>query len=349
MEMMLMISGILGAVILLLLIWRIPKWQVKRNQVTEEKWKAENEFRKTLLQGLGGLVVLVSLYFTWMQMGNNQTNFKNQLNQVQEGNRLTRFTHAIDFLSKTESTQRIGGIYTLEQIANESPDKYMETVVNVIAAFVRKSKAKEIGEDQYKIEYEVNIAMTALGRVRREEKTPKINLSNNINVIGVNLSNANFCNTDFTGADLRYVDFRNGKFHNAIFCKATLNNAKFNNSELFNANFSGDETEIVDAEFKNASLQDANFSKAALSGVDFENARLDNADLHGARINYANLKGTVFIGANLSEVNFNNSNGLKAIQLMEAKTLFNVYGLPEDVKNEVERRRPDLFEKPELK
>jgi hypothetical protein len=57
---------VLLAVILLMMIIRIPQWQAAGWQGLMEPKdlaKLENDARTTLIQGLGGLVLLVGLYF----------------------------------------------------------------------------------------------------------------------------------------------------------------------------------------------------------------------------------------------------------------------------------------------
>ena len=51
----------------------------KRKDIEEkEKWKAENEFRKTLLQVSGGLILRLSLSVTWRGMNQSQENINGQ-------------------------------------------------------------------------------------------------------------------------------------------------------------------------------------------------------------------------------------------------------------------------------
>ena len=64
-----------------------------------------------------------------------------QLNR--EGQITERFTHAIDQLGNTGVDVRLGGIYALERIANDSP-RDRETIFEVLAAFIReRSRAQD--------------------------------------------------------------------------------------------------------------------------------------------------------------------------------------------------------------
>jgi len=92
---------------------------------TLEVAKAQNDVRTTLLQGLGGVVLLVGAYFTYRQ-----------LRTTREGQITERYTSAIDQLGHAQLDVRLGGIYALERIARDSPAD-RATIGEVLTAFVR--------------------------------------------------------------------------------------------------------------------------------------------------------------------------------------------------------------------
>src|SRR5829696_2304835 len=97
----------------------------KRHELQDSRLKLQNDVRTTLLQGLGGLAVLVGAFFTYRQ-----------LHIAREAQVTERFTRAIDQLGHENLDVRLGGIYALERIANDSPQD-RATVVEVLTAFVR--------------------------------------------------------------------------------------------------------------------------------------------------------------------------------------------------------------------
>lgn len=85
-----------------------------------KRLELQNDVRTTLLQGLGGLAVLVGAFFTYRQ-----------LHTAREGQVTERFTRAIDQLGHEKQDIRLGGIYALEHIADDSTQD-RATVVEVL-------------------------------------------------------------------------------------------------------------------------------------------------------------------------------------------------------------------------
>ncbi len=100
------------------------------NNVTE-KVTQENQSRATLAQILGGIAIGIGIYFAW---GN--------LTTAREGQITERFTRAIDQLGNKNLEIRLGGIYALERIANESQRDYWP-IMEILTAYVRKNSGVE--------------------------------------------------------------------------------------------------------------------------------------------------------------------------------------------------------------
>jgi hypothetical protein len=70
-------------------------------------------------------------YFTWRQ-----------LSLADEGKITDRFSNAVALLASGERTARIGGIYALERISNDSPKDY-GSVLEILSTFVRQSAPRD--------------------------------------------------------------------------------------------------------------------------------------------------------------------------------------------------------------
>jgi len=93
---------------------------------------SENAIRTGLIQGIGGTVLLIGLYFTYQNLKATQRNV-----EIAEDKQVTeRFSKAVDMLSSASMHTRLGGIYALERIARDSDDDYWQ-VMEVLTAFVR--------------------------------------------------------------------------------------------------------------------------------------------------------------------------------------------------------------------
>src|SRR5919199_4284921 len=101
----------------------------------------KKDFAQLMAQIAGGLALLFGLYFTWRRVEISQRTLETQQDQqVTE-----RFTRAIDQLGATGEDGkpkleiRLGGIYALERIAKDSPDRDYSTVMEVLTAYAREN------------------------------------------------------------------------------------------------------------------------------------------------------------------------------------------------------------------
>jgi hypothetical protein len=114
---------------LLALIVYVPELAIDSRRLgPAEKVKAIQDRRGTFLQGLDGVALLGTLYFS------ARTLQLNRRGQVTE-----RFTTAIEELGQLEDEKlavRLGGIHALEQIAKDSEDLHWP-IMEVFTAFLR--------------------------------------------------------------------------------------------------------------------------------------------------------------------------------------------------------------------
>jgi hypothetical protein len=97
---------------------------------------ARNAVRTTLLQGLGGIVLLLGAYLTWRQIQAGREASRAELQLGRETQITERFVQAVDQLGSEKLAVRIGGIHALARIArNSDPDR--GAIMELLAAFVR--------------------------------------------------------------------------------------------------------------------------------------------------------------------------------------------------------------------
>jgi len=119
--------------------WQLPKWQINGLQIADPKLRAvEDNFRKTITQLLGGLVVLIGARIPYLQLRQQQSD--NNSDQRVTCPLATRSRRALNFSATKDNQihQRLGGIYALEGMMNTS-EQYYQPVPEALCAFVRDS------------------------------------------------------------------------------------------------------------------------------------------------------------------------------------------------------------------
>jgi hypothetical protein len=128
---LLVLGGALVAAVLLVIIIKVPQrqaasWRGQPGVELKDLPKLENDARTTLIQGLGGLVLLVGLYLT---LRNLQLT---QYRQITE-----HYTRAVEQLGSDKLEVRLGAIYALERIARDSERDHWP-IMEILTAYVRE-------------------------------------------------------------------------------------------------------------------------------------------------------------------------------------------------------------------
>jgi hypothetical protein len=100
--------------------------------------RARNDVRTTLLQGFGGMVLLLGAYLTWRQTQLSRAASREELQLTREGQLTDRFTRAVDQLGSKDVAVRVGGIYALGRIADESTTD-RASIADLLSAYVRRN------------------------------------------------------------------------------------------------------------------------------------------------------------------------------------------------------------------
>jgi len=262
------LAGLAALVVVLACVLVVPQWLVgwelgasAHTLTPADHAKAINDVRATLLQGIGGAVLLLGVYFTYRQL---QTSREGQVTE--------RFTRAIAQLGDTGPDVRLGGIYALERIANDSSDD-RPTIAEVLTAFVRgHAPWPPRLPDQ-------TAADTQLEQVPELQGwAPDVQAALTV------LANRRSPPRSSGPLDLDATDLR----------RASLKGANLQGASLGDANLQG--AILADARLQKAFLRDAN-----LQGVSLDNAELQGAILAGAQLQGASLAGANLQGASLDD------------------------------------------------
>ena len=311
----------------------------------------ENSYRATLAQILGGIAIGIGLYYTWRRISIAEDGLK----VTQEGQITERFTRAVDQLGNEKMEIRLGGIYALERIANESEKDYWP-IMEILIAYIRmNSHIRE--EDYTNLDFK-ELSNKAFLETRLRE-SPEIQAIITVisrrkkflgagELFGLEFQKTYLRAANFTGITTdRTITFRGNDrevhLEGAIFYYSDLIGANLEHTHLEKANF--DHAYITRTYFMNSNLEGSNFRNSHLERASFEGAKLEGAwfdwaELHGAIFAKADLKRTlfstadltyaIFSEADLEEAEFNGANlenasfreaNLKGANLEGAKNL----------------------------
>lgn len=270
-----------------------------------ERYGLENSVRTTLLQAIGGALLLAGAFFTWRQVLISQR----QLDVARQGQVTERFTRAIDQLGSDSTDVRVGGIYALESLAGAAEDQRVQ-VVEVLAAFVRVHAPRdpeaeaEVGEgpDEEPLVDpvrgpvwlplrrrlpDVQVALQVIGRLRNG-RDPVLMLSDTdlrrsdlrrTCLVRAWLTGSSLRVADVRGADLRRARLTGSDLSGLEAAGATLEHAALEGVRLRRANLSG--CNLREADLRHADLTGAVLTGAQVAGAKLEGAVLDWADLRG--------------------------------------------------------------------
>ncbi|MEV0529590.1 pentapeptide repeat-containing protein [Streptomyces sp. NPDC050439] len=285
----------------------------------QDRLKAVNDVRTTLLQAVGGMVLLFGAYATWRQLRVSQEG----LRATQEGHVTDRFSTAVDQLGSDKLQTRIGGLHALWRIAEHSA-RDREAVISIQAAYLRTHLTwPPAGPEAPPPDAPINdvaplevraadaqVALTGLGVLLLQPREQSwLNLSvtdlrradcdglwlHEVNLDRSCMEAAGLYHANLTQASLVAVNLRHADLTTAILRRTRCVLADLRGARLV-------ETDLRDADFTGADLREANLRKADAGHAVFHGADLRLADLRGSDLSTADLRQTRLTGAMSSEL-----------------------------------------------
>jgi uncharacterized protein YjbI with pentapeptide repeats len=292
-----------------------------------------------IVVSLPGLAALGALLFTWMQVGQASK----ELRISEHGQITSRFNNAINNLGSQSLDVRLGGIYALERIMQDSARDH-PTVVSVLAAFAQRHAGSSTNSWKEPLaeaaahtpKADVSAAIATLARRRPEsDKGTIVNLSYSdlrglrftgqpaLRLPRVDLSGADLRYADLSYADLREADLSVAHLERALLQETNLREAflvgaNLAHAALTEANLRGaDMTPVVPEGIPDPALC-TDLEYAYLDDVDLQNARMSCVDLHGATLMSADLRGADLTRADLTNADLTNAD-FRGAKLTDAK------------------------------
>ena len=224
---------------------------------------------------------------------------------IEQGQRQERLKNAIEHLGETSASVRLGGIYELFHLANDS-DYLQETVLDILCAHIRRTTS----ECEYKKKYpskpseEIQSLLTLLFVQKKETfKNHQANLQG-CWLIGANLNYAWLERANLSTGQLQGVHLKEAWLQEARLTGAQLQDANLSRAQLQRARLEG--AQLQRAHLEKARLQDAHLEKAqlqraSLEGAQLQRAHLDEAQLQGAKLKNAQLQEACLANARLQK------------------------------------------------
>ncbi len=301
--------AVLAGGALLLLLWFVPKLQVRRLGWSNapERFNAENEARKSLAQIFGGIAFLATFYVSWANYN------------IEADKEVTEtFGKAVEQLSKSDVSVRIGGAYILERLSKSSPNDY-DAIVSILTHAVQDQSAKA-GEEKPdppavahgqmpKAPGDIETIVRILGR-RQKTST---DTEDALNLEASDLNGVRGRNLNLKWAYLVHSRMQGVYLYGVHFEHAELIGVKAGTWKIplpAATPPAGKVDPCLDPDFFTSSLVSATFScghfnQAVLVSGDFEGASFNGADLTGAKLNQGDFRRAHFNNANLAHAELN--------------------------------------------
>ncbi|WP_327350295.1 pentapeptide repeat-containing protein [Streptomyces sp. NBC_01304] len=334
----LVVGGVVAALGYVLLLWRGPWWidgaHLREKGLQPADGVVITGFRTMLVAVGAGAIAGLGLYYTHRnhrhaeklyehgqeQFAHVREKDREQAELTREGQVTERYVEAIKLLGSSNLHERLGGIYSLERIMNDS-ERDHGMVVEVLSAFVRtpppegsrSSGGTGKGADEGSAEAprdllaaDVTAALTVLGRqpVRQDDLVVDLRGSRlaGATIRGGSLQGVNLQGVDLTGARIEEVGLAGAQLGSATLTGASIWKGDLAYAIAPGADLTG--VHVADTKFTNVVLSNALLVGADLSYVDLSHAFLHGADLTGAVLTkavlrYASLEHAVLKGAKL--------------------------------------------------
>ncbi|HEY3115398.1 MAG TPA: pentapeptide repeat-containing protein [Chloroflexota bacterium] len=289
-----------------------------RIQLKSERLKLQNDARTTLLQGLGGAVLLLGAWLTYRQLVTNREQLQHavesnrqqreldreQLRVAEQGQITERFTHAVDQLGSDRLDVRLGGIYALERIARDSPDD-RRAIAEILSSYLRQrapwppsvpgqymahAPLDQIPMRQH-WSIETQAAFTVVGRGSFADR----GLWERIDIRVLDLSSTDLRRMHLTNAHLEAADLAGANLSGVAFFDTHLECVDLMDANLQDAILNG-------CYMNECWLHSANLKGATLGGTDLRGAILQETHLPNTDLSHSDLRGAVLIGLDLRQV-----------------------------------------------
>jgi uncharacterized protein YjbI with pentapeptide repeats len=251
---------------------------------------AKNAIRATLLQGIGGLLILIGAGVSLRQLHANR-----------DAQTTTYLSHAVDQIGDTDVNVRTGGIYALGRIAKTSRED-RDAIAYILVTFLRNrcpwpppnsspfpdgSELSELPPLRVRAS-DAQAALDVLGKgLARVHYT--ISAHGKVYQQRLSLIHIDLRRSRFGGADFGSANFVDCCLDGALFEGAKLDRAWMERTSLKEASFTGLSSDLTSIHVRHSNLEGirfygtnlrySSFLEVNLAAADFQEAYLRGSDL----------------------------------------------------------------------
>lgn len=253
-------------------------WIMLARQLKPKTFEEKKDFIQLIAQLLGGTTIIITLFSTWYSVRENERKTEQSAAAAQDNLRIAletlketrnrqiaeRYSRTAEQLGNTDHKFRVGAIYGLQQVANDS-DEFYPSVVEVLTSYIAENAAwRNSKRPADQMPADIQAAFNVLAWRRRtwgkgEDRRLELH-----------------------GADLRGLILKSKE-------RFEDGGAHFEGAQLWNSHFEGGATNLRYIHLENAILKNANLQGAYLYGAFLEDADLTGANLDGADLSFAKI------------------------------------------------------------
>ena len=215
---------------------------------------------------------------------------------TEQGQRQERLKNAIEHLGSSSDSVRLGGIYELFHLAEDTIE-WRQTILDILCAHIRRTTSEEDYQDKHQREPSEEIqSMLTLLFVQGQT----VFKGCQANLVGAWLNGSDLRSAQLQCAKLDNTYLQGAHLEDAQLQGATLNSAKLQFAWLSNASLQG--ADVCSASLQLAQLEGAQLQGAFLIGTNFQAANLAEAKLQGSILSHAMLQSAFLTNTNLQGV-----------------------------------------------
>jgi len=304
--------------IALVSLWAIwwftpPRFASRRTELSpDQNATVEDAYRKSIAQGIAGLAFIITLFFT-----------SAQYHLAREAERADRYQKQFDALKGSDVPPHIGGVFGLQQLAEDAPE-WRVPILKALSAAAVSFSASGVANGRGRADALAAFVAVALATAPESLTPPAVGRpaapasaqsgdcfdkgypnaqaiqaqSVGYDLAGGQFMGAKIVRAHLEDADLTGTDLSGANAYQGHFNDANLALAKLDAANLGCADFRG--ARLVGAHLDHGSgIATSDMVSGAKIGVQASGAIFESANLTGAHFNYANLQGTDFRRSNM--------------------------------------------------